>query len=1351
MLGLRSDTDSAVRSLTSINNTKSFRFAERNVGRFHTSGVSGGMKKHTSLKTKSKKKGSEDSTQSLQVNPVKKYVPDRIEVRQKEIEEDTKQLLALEAKLAEIKRQKELRRAREEARRINRLQYKAAVIVQRVVSRFLHIRNVRAAMIIQDYLKHLAYKNALMAASWGASVIRKFAIKATHKRYYQLSRERAIKLTTIQTWMLIEKLACSNVAIVRDASSRMLTRVLDIGTRTASLCIAAAKKKKLTGRASNKGHSQSMSSLRLKRAGRGGPKARAGSYRLARGYLGGHLKFNDPSYRHKRIFTDGWYNPANKMNYAPQSSTDSSPCRNDSPSSSFQSPQGKGMFVTQSSPSLHNHATVCRADTRDDDKLSKTNIGNEMDPDEEKAIRLAMLHRQQEEKRKLEAANRLKLIEEHKRHKEAIEKLRREAIEREKMRKDGLKKEFMERIVTQQMQRAKVVNQLREKRKHAERKRQELEHAERENAKMELKLMFAEDIRFEQNLEKQRKKNAAFKLDLSGLNADVLKRKHSLASARSGKNTSKGKTPRTARGGSVDNVSDERDLENNNSTEAEKEKYQVQTQRKAESQKCAASRVAAEKEDRVRAALVEEMKKNEHRMRLEKLKSCKSKPKQPVLSAEEEAAIALEKERKEKERARQQALREAALKKRVAARIAAEKEEKERAALAEEIKKKEMEMITLKASRLVKQQIKRRKELIKQAKKQTKNRAQETNSAHAAGSLTRNAKNYTGSAPGLLGQSPVEKQSTGFDWNLDDVLDPLNDSNPHGDGEAGAADTWGWHNDPKTHESTKDSETSSKGSLSIPPNTHFSPPAPGTHDEPGVTLDKLPDIRRSASRVLSAESRTSSRHSSGGRSKCAARSSSSATNADGPPMVHDEEDIPPKEASTVPTLPSLDPSRGVMNTKPVPAVLQNSPFLQPMTSLASLPSAANRPSFPSFGNVAANKSKESKKVGKVSSILSMVEKARRKLKVDESDPGTPRKEPINTTQTSSPTKVVNGASPKRISRAAVTVTAKMKKRKKKVKKQAPQEEVAPSKRQVAMDKDSKPWRQNAKIKKKVDGDGKKGADCTGDDPGGASEDVVAAYFSMKKQRSSLATEADELSLFDDDSDEECSVGAAEDDTTNNKGSSHAHEELPQLNDSADDKLEELSLKYTAVDSYKVSDRYADQYTDRYTDLSGTANRSMMFEGKELEGSVNESNRAQEEGYLEDCDGNGKEDNYDEAEYENDFYESDQDYEGGDDEGPEGGDEAPDEEDDYERLLNLECERLRAQLEEKIYATQEWCKDMGEDYCGGAGNDNDEYDEDQYDDEDGGEYDEQNSDEYAMDYEREEEEMRKLQLADTIRG
>jgi hypothetical protein len=80
----------------------------------------------------------------------------------------------------------------------------------------------------------------------------------------------------------------------------------------------------------------------------------------------------------------------------------------------------------------------------------------------------------------------------------------------EKQRLEKMKQDFLHRILTEQNQRAKLMKQKRDERERRLYLQDELLKNEKENEKLELKAMYAEDIRREENLEKQRKKILQF-------------------------------------------------------------------------------------------------------------------------------------------------------------------------------------------------------------------------------------------------------------------------------------------------------------------------------------------------------------------------------------------------------------------------------------------------------------------------------------------------------------------------------------------------------------------------------------------------------------------------------------------------------------------------------------------------------------------------------------------------------------------------------------------------------------------------------------------------------------------------
>lgn len=73
-----------------------------------------------------------------------------------------------------MKRQKELKRKREEARHQQRLQFSSARKIQRQVRSWLLKRYMRAATALQSFLKFAAAKQAVAAATWAIATLRDF-------------------------------------------------------------------------------------------------------------------------------------------------------------------------------------------------------------------------------------------------------------------------------------------------------------------------------------------------------------------------------------------------------------------------------------------------------------------------------------------------------------------------------------------------------------------------------------------------------------------------------------------------------------------------------------------------------------------------------------------------------------------------------------------------------------------------------------------------------------------------------------------------------------------------------------------------------------------------------------------------------------------------------------------------------------------------------------------------------------------------------------------------------------------------------------------------------------------------
>jgi len=459
MLGLSIGTDSGVPKL-GRNNHKSYNFAASNIGRFHTSGVSGSMKKHTAKKTKEKLGDTDKSNlvddQDEKLRQLKdrskNYVPERLEARQKEIEEDTMKLLELEKKLDEVKRQKELKRRRDEARAMQRLQYSSVLKIQRRVRRWLLRRHMRAATALQAFLKFAAAKQAVAAATWAIATLREFVqmIELKQLRYNEV--KKAARSAAASIWSHVEKKSAAGVMEARKQAVMIASRTIQVGIRSAAL------------QKQHKKRTKKISMFASSPKGIASPKARAAKLwaLLRKRVVPVHFKFHDTAYRRRTVFTDGYVNPAKDMDH----------------------PNYRGTGALSM-------AEVC-LQVAERKKRSKM----------EEVMRL---HKQREEAMAQERVLRLQMIEEDKKKKELEQTKHEQQSFINKAKKEKSKVDFLRRVETEQIERAKVVNQVREKKEKVRREREAQAKREQENEAQENKLMYAEDIRFFQNLEKVRK------------------------------------------------------------------------------------------------------------------------------------------------------------------------------------------------------------------------------------------------------------------------------------------------------------------------------------------------------------------------------------------------------------------------------------------------------------------------------------------------------------------------------------------------------------------------------------------------------------------------------------------------------------------------------------------------------------------------------------------------------------------------------------------------------------------------------------------------------------------------------
>jgi hypothetical protein len=240
----------------------------------------------------------------------------------------------------------------------------------------------------------------------------------------------------------------------KDAATKILADALGMGLRTATLCLSTKAKPK------PKPAAKPVRGLRKHESA-----SSLSPYRRAREMIGGKgLRFNNPMYRRKTVFTDGWKNLANKLDYTNMANgTSKTPmplgrARSRSPPASagsteslrtvsFRLPKDsegdsadKGMTRYHSSPhmlvnsmNIPNmpsgavHATVevvkpagasiptfsvAPSAPVAQPVVYSAEEQEEIDHEHEKALRLAMLHKQREDEMEAERAARLKLIEE---------------------------------------------------------------------------------------------------------------------------------------------------------------------------------------------------------------------------------------------------------------------------------------------------------------------------------------------------------------------------------------------------------------------------------------------------------------------------------------------------------------------------------------------------------------------------------------------------------------------------------------------------------------------------------------------------------------------------------------------------------------------------------------------------------------------------------------------------------------------------------------------------------------------------------------------------------------------------
>lgn len=122
--------------------------------RFHTSGVSGSMKKYKKLKL------TDEGNIIIDDIPTKPLPLTHLsEHKQMEIAQDAMRLQMLEEKLAQIREMKKRQKERAEQRAQRKKEHKAALLVQVAARKFLNYRANRSADIVVDFIKYISLRD----------------------------------------------------------------------------------------------------------------------------------------------------------------------------------------------------------------------------------------------------------------------------------------------------------------------------------------------------------------------------------------------------------------------------------------------------------------------------------------------------------------------------------------------------------------------------------------------------------------------------------------------------------------------------------------------------------------------------------------------------------------------------------------------------------------------------------------------------------------------------------------------------------------------------------------------------------------------------------------------------------------------------------------------------------------------------------------------------------------------------------------------------------------------------------------------------------------------------------------
>jgi hypothetical protein len=267
--------------------------------------------------------------------------------------------------------------------------------------------------------------------------------------------KKAARVAAMATWGKVQQTSAASVVAARQQAVLIATHSIQVGAQSAALQKRHEQQQQLQQRQMKKVLSPKASES---------PSARAARmWALIRKRVVPVLfKFHDSAWRRRTYFTDAYLNPATDMDHP--------------------------RYVAKGK------ITMLEVAQQVEERRKRSKM--------EEVMRI---HKQREEEMRQERVLRLQMIEEQKVKKE--QELNKQE-QRELMRKANKEKakiEFLRRVEIEQSERAKVVNQVRGKKDKLRQEREAQAKQESDNETLENKLMYAEDVRFFQNLEKVRK------------------------------------------------------------------------------------------------------------------------------------------------------------------------------------------------------------------------------------------------------------------------------------------------------------------------------------------------------------------------------------------------------------------------------------------------------------------------------------------------------------------------------------------------------------------------------------------------------------------------------------------------------------------------------------------------------------------------------------------------------------------------------------------------------------------------------------------------------------------------------